>query len=68
MKEVIQSQREHGDIYFLIVGITEETYGYSYNDTVWVNYAGPRILEEDIVGFYGTVQGIEAHTAILGNS
>lgn len=66
--EVIQSQREHGDIYFLIVGITEETYGYSYNDTVWVNYAGPRILEEDIVGFYGTVQGIEAHTAILGNS
>ena len=39
-----------------------------YDDPIYVNYAGDRILEDDIVGIYGQVKGIKQYTAVLGNA
>ena len=64
--EIIQSSRKYDGVYDLRVRITGEDM-YS-SDIVWVNYAGPRILEDDIVGFYGIVKDIKSYTAVLGQA
>ena len=69
--KVVQTQNTFGDTYALRVSITKEDLGFGttyYSDTIWVNYAGPRILEDDIVGIYGKVVGIKEYTAVLGNT
>lgn len=68
--KVIQVSKTYGDNYDLRVSITKETSGSFtfYTDPIWVNYAGERILEEDIVGIYGQVVGIKKYTAVLGNT
>lgn len=38
-----------------------------YDDVVWVEYEGPRVLEEDIVMLYGTFDGLHTYEAVLGN-
>ena len=68
--KVIQATNRYGDTYVLRVSITEEELGFGttfYTDPIYVNYAGKRILEEDIVGIYGRVVGIKEYTAVLGN-
>lgn len=64
--KVLQMQNVYGDTYALRVGITEKT--FFYEDVVWTNYAGPRVLENDIVEFWGTVKGLREYTAVLGNT
>lgn len=63
--KVLQVQNVYGDIYALRVGITEKT--FFYDDPIYANYAGPRILEDDIVEFWGVVKGLKEYTAVLGN-
>jgi hypothetical protein len=68
--KVIQSQNIYGDTYALRVSITKEDLGFGteyYKDPIYVNYAGERILEGDIVGIHGRVVGIKEYTAVLGN-
>lgn len=68
--EIIQARNDYGDTYVLRVSITEEELGFGttyYSDPIYVNYAGPRVLEEDIVGIYGRVVGIKEYTSILGS-
>ncbi|QLH11475.1 zinc ribbon domain-containing protein [Nitrosarchaeum sp. AC2] len=68
--KVVQSQRVYGDNYALLVSITKEDLGFGttfYTDSIWLNYEGPRVLEDDIVGIYGKVTGIKEYTAVLGN-
>lgn len=64
--EVIQSQHIYGDTYVLRVGVTNKDLFYS--DIIWVNYEGPRILENDLINLWGKVKGIKQYNAILGNT
>ncbi len=64
--EVIQVAEMGKDKYVLRVNVTEGEFGF-WEDTIWVNYSGSRILEEDIVKIWGTVKGRRKYTAILGN-
>lgn len=51
----------------LRVAVTEGR--YSWEDPIWVDYAGTeRFLEDDIVTVWGTVEGLESYTAVLGNT
>ena len=41
---------------------------YFWDDTVYLRYSGPRLLEEDIIEFVGVIEGLKTYEAILGNS
>ena len=67
--EVIQVQEyDYSDSIYRI-DVTEDEYGY-WDDTVYVTYRRaenePRILEDDIVLFYGICKGTESYTSVLG--
>ena len=69
--KVVQATNTFGDTYIMRVSITEEELGFGttyYTDPIYVNYAGKRVLEDDIVGIYGRVVGIKEYTAVLGNT
>jgi hypothetical protein len=53
--------------HYLRVGMTNQGYGL-YGDPIYVLYYGDqRFLEDDIVTVWGTVDGLESYTAVLGN-
>ncbi len=39
-----------------------------YDQTVYVEYSGPRILEGDSIQIWGEVLGLETYTSIFGGS
>lgn len=55
----------------LRVDVTEGSYGW-WDDTNYVSYTLPegssRILEDDIITIYGTLDGLYSYTAVLGNT
>ena len=60
---------ESGNSVVLRVNVTKSTYGY--NDTVFVTYTKKssqesRILEDDIVTLYGTLEGLKSYETIFG--
>ncbi len=63
--KVVQVQ-ESGSRAVLRVNVTNDD-GW-WEDTVWVNYSGPRLLEDDIISLWGRVRGRRTYTAVLGNS
>lgn len=62
---------DYNDFQILRVNITLDEYGY-YDDTIYVSYIpmenATRILEDDIVTIYGTLNGLETYTTILDSS
>ncbi len=64
--QVIQVQEVRDRRVVLRVNVTEGSYGI-WKDTVWVNYEGPRVLEDDIVHIWGKVKGRRTYIAVLGN-
>ena len=78
--EVIQvtepSSWVSGDTVVLRINVTEEPYEYiegsSWKDTIYATVEIPdgedRILEDDIITFWGTCDGMYTYTAVLGNS
>lgn len=74
--EVIQIV-EYGNDITLRVNITaeENSYaesGFTYSDTIYVEYTRKdenesRILEDDIINIYGTLNGIKDYSSILGS-
>jgi len=64
--EVIQVSQGIGDNYDLRIGVTPNEFGI-YNDIIWVNYRGSRVLENDLVDLWGNVKGLKTYTAVLGN-
>lgn len=64
--QVVQVSEVRGLKVILRVNVTEKQYGL-WDDTVWVNYEGPRVLENDIVHIWGKVMGRRTYTAVLGN-
>jgi len=55
------------DRYILRVYVTKDEYGL-WDDDIWVNYEGKRVLEEDIIDLWGEVKGIKKYTTVLGAS
>ena len=65
--EIIQVvENADGDNQFILRG--NVTRGkYSWDDAVLLAYAGPRLLEDDIVEMVGIVLGLYTYEAVLGN-
>jgi len=55
---------ESGSRIVLRVNVTQSEYGW--DDTVWVNYSGPRVLEDDIIEVWGRVEGRRTYETVLG--
>lgn len=59
-----------GDTVEYRIAVTKGDYGYDYDSVIYVTYARAegesRILENDIVTFYGTCDGIYSYTSALG--
>ena len=53
------------DRYQIRANVTEGQ--FFWEDTVFLRYGGPRLLEKDIIEFVGTVAGLTTYTAVLGN-
>lgn len=64
--EVAQVQESGGSRAVLRVNVTRD--GRWWSDTVWVNYTGERLLNDDIIDLWGTVKGRRTYRAVLGNS
>lgn len=71
--EVIQVQEAQSMLYYNVyrIDVTYKGYGY-YDDTVYVTYDGygsdERILEDDIVTFYGEFKGLKTYETVMGAS
>ena len=67
--KVIQVQENNYSDSIYRIDVTEDEYGL-WDDTVYVTYRRSenetRILEDDIVDFYGICQGTESYTSVLG--
>ena len=61
--EVIQVRHISSDSYVLRVDVNPEQWE---TDVLYVNYVGPRILEDDNVTIYGEVVGIKYYKSLLG--
>lgn len=59
-----------GDTVEYRIAVTRDDYGYDYDSVIYVTYTRAegesRILENDIVTFYGTCDGIYSYTSALG--
>jgi hypothetical protein len=67
--QILQTQLQYGDNYILRVGTKKSDYSTSfYDEIIWVNYKGPRVLENDIIDIWGKVKGLKEYTAVLGNT
>jgi hypothetical protein len=65
--QVIQATSAGGpDSYVLRVATRQTSYGSWFEDVIWVNYVGPRVLEKDIVDVWGRVAGLRSYKAVLG--
>ena len=64
--EILQVSERRSDKYVLRVATQQSTYGY-YEDIIWVEYEGDRLLEGDIIDIWGKSKGLETYDAILGN-
>lgn len=65
--QVIQVMESNGS-YTLRVNVTQGR--YSWSDTILVSYTAPsgsgRILEDDVLTFYGTMNGMYSYKTVLG--
>ena len=65
--EVIQVMQD-GNAYTLRLNVTDT--GYFWTDTIMVYYdapsGAPRILEDDVMTFYGTMHGMYSYQSVMG--
>ncbi len=70
--EVMQvSESSYSSKVVLLIEVTKDQYGY-WDDLVYVTYTlpegAPRILEDDIVKFYGECKGTYTYETVMGSS
>jgi hypothetical protein len=65
--KIIQVQEVFGDNYILRIATKNQAYLGYFDDDIYVNYKGNRLLEDDIVDVWGNFEGLKTYTAILGN-
>lgn len=51
--------------YILLVSVGSERDFYD-EGTVWLNYAGDRVLEEDVIKFWGRMKGLKSYETVIG--
>lgn len=64
--EIIQVYERRTDSYILRVATKRSEYGGYYEDIIYVNYKGNRLLEGDIINIWGEFEGLETYETILG--
>ena len=62
--KVIQVVEGRGDDYQLRANVTRGD--YSWDDTVFLYYSGPRVLEDDVIEFVGMVEELKTYKAVFG--
>ncbi len=65
--KVVQISEMYGDKYVLRVATKQEPYIGYFENVVWINYNGKRLLEDDIIDVWGKVKGLKTYEAVLGN-
>lgn len=51
------------------LAVTKDSYGYDFNDVVYVTYQGTTtFIEEDVITIYGTVQGSHTYESTAGHT
>lgn len=65
--KIIQAQEDSSNSYTMRVNVTEKKYGL-WEDDIFLNYQGNRVLEDEIVEFWGEVKGVKKYTTVLGAS
>ena len=65
--KVDQVSENWGGSYTLRIFVTKGEYGL-WEDDIWANYKGERVLEGDIVDIWGKVKGVKKYTTVLGSS
>ena len=64
--QVVQTLESENDV-VLLVSVTQDQYGYNWNDAIYVNYTRSpgesRILEKDIIRLWGTMKGLKTYTS-----
>lgn len=67
--KVVQVQESGNDV-VMRVNVSKGEWDF-WEDTIWVNYTkqpgSNRILENDVIQLWGTVQGLKKYTAVMGN-
>lgn len=64
--EVVQVTEQGENLYDLRVSVTEKE--YYWENIVYLHYAGPRLLEKDIIEFVGKVEGLFMYESTFGVS
>lgn len=68
--KVIQVQEGYGNNVIYRISVTKDAYGF-WDDAVYVTYklpeGSPKILEDDIVTFYGECEGTKSYTTVMGS-
>lgn len=65
--QILQTQEILTDNYILRVATKKSSIGNYFEDVIFVNYKGKRLLEDDIIEVWGKVKGLKSYTAVLGN-
>ena len=65
--QILQTQEIPTDNYILRVATKESSIGSYFENVIFVNYKGARLLENDIIEVWGKVKGLKSYTAVLGN-
>lgn len=64
--EIVQILEE-GNFTVIRLAVTPTSYGYDFNDIIWVEYIGTtEFVDEDIVTVYGTITGEYSYTSTAG--
>lgn len=65
--EVVQIQEGSGNSYVMRANVTENESGF-WEDDIFLSYSGDRVLENDIIEFWGEVKGVRKYDTVLGSS
>jgi Zn finger protein HypA/HybF involved in hydrogenase expression len=65
--KIVQVQNIYGDSYILRIATKNQEYLGYFDDVIYVDYTGERLLEGDIVDVWGKSVGLKSYAAVLGN-
>ena len=66
--QVIQVQNVYRDEYMALVNSKCETFleFFCNDDPIWINYSNVRILDDDIISYWGDVKGLKNYNSVMG--
>jgi len=64
--QIVQVIEGGSDFYSFRVSTKNQGYGMYYDNEIYLNYKGSRLLEKDIIDIWGYVKGLMTYTTVLG--